>query len=418
MGKSFHIDLGEDEVVKPLEGRPHVAFLLGAGFSAPLGYPIGNTVNNALLKFHEEKIDFSPCGTLCTSSDGSTSSIYVGTFQNDYQRAFVFCKRLIKAYAVTKAFDYEQFYDFIKSPQVYDEQWEHIADDIVSENCNYRHLVFLLPTIYNQMVAHLIKDSGGCSWYDNLPFHIGRHEHYDGLLNYIKQIKNTHIVNIHTLNHDLVFESLQRTEYINGDLSDGFDEYGSNYYGNLEVEGRNYHCRLERYKGRYNTAIRLFKLHGSLDYVLFYRRDKAGFMTPENYVKIRHCIGPGNIFRSVGSKMRYEDSPFEYHADFLTGTTSKIRRYSEPILFKKLLQRFKANLKKSKKVIIIGYGFKDEEINNMLIDNYSQDKSVIIVDPYPSETVNKYVRLLNAKLIVKPVNQLAYTDLSNTAIKH
>lgn len=410
----YELDLEANEAIIPFGERSSVSFLLGAGFSAPLGYPIGNAVNNALLNFHEEQVDFSPCGTLSSTTDDNMPSFYVGGYRNDYQKAFDFCKRLINEYTViNRVFDYEQFYDFIKSQQIYDEQWVRIVNDLVTADCSYRHLVFLIPTIYNQMVAHLIKDSDGNSWYDNTPFIIGKHKHYDGLLSYISKIKKTHIVNIHTLNHDMVFESLQRTEYINGDLSDGFDEYGSNYFGNLKIEERNYHCRLERYKGRYNTPIRLYKLHGSLDYVLFYRRDKDGIMMPDNYVKIKYGIGPGNIFRGVGSKMRYEDSPFEYHADFLTGTTSKIRRYSEPILFKKLFKSFRANLRKSEKIIIIGYGFKDEEINKMLLVNHNSNQSVTIIDPFPSDVVRENATLLNAKLIEKSVNELLQSDFGN-----
>ena len=36
------IDLGEEENEHPLARRKSISLLLGAGFSAPMGYPIGN----------------------------------------------------------------------------------------------------------------------------------------------------------------------------------------------------------------------------------------------------------------------------------------------------------------------------------------------------------------------------------------
>ena len=59
-------------------------------------------------------------------------------------------------------------------------------------------------------------------------------------------------------------------------------------------------------------------------------------MIPDKYVKIKGGMGAGDIMKSRKSKMAYNISPFEYHADFLTGTTSKIQRYNEPLLFRKL----------------------------------------------------------------------------------
>lgn len=45
------IDLGYEIPEKPLTGRKHISILIGAGFSAPQGYPIGNTLNENILDF-------------------------------------------------------------------------------------------------------------------------------------------------------------------------------------------------------------------------------------------------------------------------------------------------------------------------------------------------------------------------------
>ena len=116
--KKWDIDL-EDEQIKetPLAGRKSISILLGAGFSAPKGYPIGNGMNNGLLNFGDKEVDFSPSGELAVSVDGQKPQFQLEGVYNAHQKYFVFCKRLIKEYAKAHngEFDYELFYDFLKS---------------------------------------------------------------------------------------------------------------------------------------------------------------------------------------------------------------------------------------------------------------------------------------------------------------
>ena len=50
----WNLDLGDNTTNEiPLDGRKSISFLLGAGFSAPMGYPIGNDMNESLLDFDE-----------------------------------------------------------------------------------------------------------------------------------------------------------------------------------------------------------------------------------------------------------------------------------------------------------------------------------------------------------------------------
>ena len=374
-------------------GKKSVSFLLGAGFSAPKGYPIGKKLNEELLNFDDSKLDFSPDGYLATSNDGTKPKFQIDGVQNIHQKHFEFCKSLINEYfkAHGNKFDYEEFYDFIKTDEVKEERYQSLCKDLLNENETYDNYLKDVTNIYNQMVAHLLKDKDGKTWYDDEPFKIAPYAGYNGFLNYLSQLSSEYIVNIHTLNHDLLFESFNNTEFINGDISDGFDEYGSEYYGLLEHNKRNYHCRLERYTGKYNKPIRLFKLHGSLDYVPFYRKNRNGVMRPEKYIKIRYDIGFSDVKKGRKAKFGYQDSSFEYHADFLTGTTSKIQRYNEPLLFKKLFKRFKNNLQNAEKLIIIGYGCKDAGINDIIKEFFDyKNKPSFIIDAYADEGSDVY----------------------------
>lgn len=228
-----NIDLDYEIPEKTLTGRKHISILIGAGFSAPQGYPIGNTMNENILNFEKYNADFSPSGVLCCSTTGEKPTFQGEGILNLHQKHFVFCKRLIKKYAETHKFDYEEFYDFIKSEEVYNSCYETLCDDLLDEYSDYGSFVFSLPDIYNQMVRYLLRDKDGNSFYENQPFHIGFVEHYDGFLKYLSHLKEDYIIDVHTLNHDLLFESFNKTEYINGSISDGFDEYGSEFYGIL-----------------------------------------------------------------------------------------------------------------------------------------------------------------------------------------
>lgn len=70
--KRINIDLGDNlEQELPLSSRKSVSILLGAGFSAPMGYPIGNDMNKRLLNFDDSTLDFAPCGSLAASTNGT-----------------------------------------------------------------------------------------------------------------------------------------------------------------------------------------------------------------------------------------------------------------------------------------------------------------------------------------------------------
>lgn len=68
----WDVDFDDEQEIKlPLSNRQSIAILLGAGFSAPKGYPIGNDMNENLLNFDDSALDFAPCGSLVTSTEGT-----------------------------------------------------------------------------------------------------------------------------------------------------------------------------------------------------------------------------------------------------------------------------------------------------------------------------------------------------------
>lgn len=69
-----------------------ISFLLGAGFSAPKGYPIGNQLNEKLLTCAGDNFAFSSSGSLVINIDGTKPNL---GYKNHYDWYFDFCSDLM-----------------------------------------------------------------------------------------------------------------------------------------------------------------------------------------------------------------------------------------------------------------------------------------------------------------------------------
>jgi hypothetical protein len=216
--------------------------------------------------------------------------------------------------------------------------------------------------------------------YSNYPY-------YGGFFGLLREWVKNNIVNVHTLNHDLFFDFISsRLTDLWEHYSDGYTEYGSSVYGNVTTSfktdrgsiRKTYNVRLQYYNGEYENRLRLFKLHGSIDsYVLRLQNSDKEFRIKKDY-------GVGEFlmekFDEQVGKYKYEAVFTDTHPDFLSGTTEKIRQYNIPF-YESLFNHFKTNLQKSSKLLIIGYGFQDKGINDLLEMNYLvYRKPVVVID--------------------------------------
>jgi hypothetical protein len=259
-----------------------------------------------------------------------------------------------------------------------------------------------------------LKDGNGETYYESSPHVSGSFMGYTGILNCLKKLGEIGFVNIHSLNHDLFFERLNATEWLNGELCDGFEELGSPYYGKLQVEGRVYKVRLSRFIDKYNKKFRLYKLHGSRDYGVYSTTQKE-IMIPEAYIKKRYGVKWIDIYKEMENTdggLQYEQCWLNYHADFLTGTTSKILRYKERLFYRSLFEKFEQNLLQSERLVIVGYGCKDQEINRIIAEFFDfKNKPSFIIDPKPGTKVVQLAKLMNANIINKPLEYLEPSDI-------
>jgi hypothetical protein len=185
---------------------------------------------------------------------------------------------------------------------------------------------------------------------------------------------------------------------------DGFEEAGSNYFGELRhrytIREREFHktykVRLQHYVGNYEKRLTFQKLHGSVDY---YPAQLNGDLRP---VTIKRDYGVEEVLlERFDERMRrfvYERPFINRYPAFLTGSTQKIKRYKQPF-YAKLFEHFKDNLLYSEKLVVIGYGFRDPGINEMLEESYlSNGKKILVVD----------VRLPDSPLMAKYKNYFVF----------
>ncbi len=410
----------------------NVSLLLGAGFSIPLGYPSANALNTKLVNLKPE--------TFSIQSDGTFIHLEIGEVDNggndtNFIHKDFFCESI--NYFATKfgQFNYEEYFDFLnenRDESHRDKEFDDFILDFLktnqyadNSNPEIDYSVPLIDTAIrsiNQAVKSFLVDSNGNQFYQdeslgfsNLPIH-------HGILTCIKELgKKYKKVDIHTLNHDVVFEAFNKSDYLNSELSDGFVELGSPYYYKLSYQGKynknlnNRYLRISQFKNVYNKRFNLYKLHSSIDYFPFHNHYGTGVTQTIEFVKTNMNIIPSNLYKeqlNKNSELEYFNCWINYQPDFLSGKKSKIKRYGEPEYFKKVFEHFENNLKTSEMLIIVGYGCNDEEVNNIIYKNFPIGKKpVYITCKNQTPEIKDFINKTKAKVIDKYVEHVIPSDI-------
>jgi len=301
-----------------------ISFLLGAGFSVPMGFPTGEKLGEMIIKECNEKV------------------------QTEYGNNIRILKEMIDFYRSDNGwkFDYEDFFDKIefyfnhKVFKHYLKNKYNIEEDGVRSFLSYFQY-FIFKNIFNKI--HIYNSE---SVYDN----------FLKSLSYL--LKEEYEINIHTLNHDLLFESFKKVPLINNQLCDGYENDNTPYrIGDFNVPYYNY---------KYDKKIRLYKLHGSIDQYKYF--NESG--NKNIYVKIDKPNKHDDIYEYSETGERVDTYlPNEREPRFLTGRNIKIRKCKTMQFYANLFSHFKKNLKNSKCLIIIGYSGNDKLINECIENN-------------------------------------------------
>jgi len=189
--------------------------------------------------------------------------------------------------------------------------------------------------------------------------------HYDSLklIKELLQVKSdTANLGIFTLNHDKYIENFFRSADI--PFCDGFSK--------LTAEVANWSPEIYQNP----CAVRLYKLHGSIDWIRF-RRETEDADWHDEFVGKR--LDPLARYPDDANGVPLIDIDFGEH-QFLVGTTNKLLEYHAGI-YAELMYYFVERLKYSSELIISGYGFGDRGINTKIAQWFtsSRENRLIII---------------------------------------
>ena len=385
----------------------HVSLLLGAGFSVNYGYPTAKALNNKITSLTTDEFCISTGGDFIRLEKGQQDPFSFSS--HVIQKHFLV--EFIQFYCAKKDFNYEEFYDYYQGLMNGTNQ-EADFDDFCKQfrqkyhdNTDNHNLLYRHNTVFNQLIKASIVDEEGMRYYP--PVHHGKptFSGYTGFLNCLEAWGVDHTVHVHTLNHDLLFEVFKSSDWLQGELSDGFEELGSPYYGKYQDQ---YMVRLPQFVNEYSKKFRLYKLHGSVDQYPFHSEQHG----VEDYIKTKQGISQDfdKEVRDEHGTLRYINDWINYSADFLSGTTSKIQRYREAPYYKAVFERFEENLSHSALLVVIGYGGFDSGINELIEKHFASGGKIFLVEPFPGEGTHAFCARFGAVLIEKTPEELEISD--------
>lgn len=405
-----------------------VSFLLGAGFSRPAGYPLASELSKQILGVKAVGI--------ATHSDGQAwlRPEFLAHLKETPEAEFVepedgfnwsnrggvkALEAVLAVYSQTNPLDnYEHFYDelycyYRKDParlnalafvQEYTGRGLHTDSARQGEHNHLHQALNMAFLIFPQLIEQLIEPNRALAsansgdayqrFFNLIKTNIPRKSRslFDGP-------QPGHEFCIHTLNHDLLVENWLNDEALSEsiDYSDGFSPMGSPYFGRIDFDHtfpphfrkspHNAFVRMPRFTGKYDKSVQLLKLHGSLDYWSFGVESQDNGLYEPLVVRKQPWISHLNLFREVEAdgSHEYRNDFTNYHPLFLSGTTAKMEQYTDPVLFSKLLKQFQGNLSDSDILVIVGYGFRDEGINRLIMPFLEdpQKKVIIIGREFP-----------------------------------
>lgn len=337
--------------------KQNISFLMGAGFSIPAGAPSASQLGEKIIEFGEK----------ITKKKIHRHSI-------TYDPLEFFLMAAVEFYNAKNEFNYEEFYDFIyelpDDNSFIDFLSDYFAKYKLLEKVNHEYILqyFLdLFEYYQWWIFHCLYSN------DN----VNNADKYSGFFNLIKSHSSDNLY-LHTLNHDLLLENFSSKGFL-PPLDDGF--FNNDRYSCTDMECREW-IPCPYFANKYSSNIRIYKLHGSLNYFNTFTENENGAYTPNSIVKAQTPYKDIIFFDNIK-----QDSPPTFNPNFLTGKQYKESNYYNNMLYTDLFHHFDSNLTISDKLIIIGYSGNDEGINRHILTSFDLRKPCYIIDPFPGEKI-------------------------------
>ena len=358
----------------------NISFLIGSGFSIPASIPTTGEINNRLKSINESEICIhtSQDAWFLKPGEVDPNAAHMNVEKRKFVQAFIeFYNSTILD--ETDDFHYEDFFDyyisFLNGAEIPTNLSEFLDEFKNSNHLSNSHqdLLFNFNLTFNQLIESLLHKK-----FERASLGRPYHPNYKAFLNLLDALSDNTIVHLHSLNHDLYMEYLSQSQTLSSKFDDGFQEIGSPFYGRLYHDYEKYMVRLPIFINKYINQFRLYKLHGSIDHYWFNGDNSS------ELIKLKYGIGKIEIFKEIEKNgiLKYLNYPVYFHPDFLSGTTSKIERYDKGDYYPLMFNYFTKNFKKSDYLIIIGYGFGDSKINEIIEENFNLDdkKKIFIID--------------------------------------
>lgn len=348
----------------------HLIVILGAGFSANAEMPTSKTITKRFNRDLREKLLKISSSEWTWTDNKSDVEKHNGILNTDYLAYSYVFNELVKSYIKEKGsfIYYEDFYQFIIDnfssndwvEDLFNTARESLINDrpYLTENDYSKQYLFAFDHKQFQKVSSILNYLIG-DILNTIPKSDKEIiEIYQKFVDYIKQFE---IVDIFTLNHDLLLEKVLE---LNGlTYSKGFNTENSPIaHNNLSVPFFN---------NIFNENIRVHKLHGSLDFYQFrhYEDSEGMFLQPtgkyDYYMTTNYLTKHNSVRINPETKEVIQDYNCDIVPKFITGT-KKMEIIKYDILYKQLFQNFVEAIEKSDNLLISGYSFSDEHLNSKI----------------------------------------------------
>jgi SIR2-like domain len=364
--------------------------ILGAGFSKLAGLPVTNDINgfflrdnsNNLLSFSSGEWRWDDIADSAHKNNGRLgfNHLAYGFLLNEWVKTY---QEIMNGFS-----NYEDFYQFLLDnlqnkeliQSVYSKSYKdfELAHSTIKENQYYEYYTrpFRNPDYLEifSLMNHLIKD---------FLFHQKTIEEirsiYFNFIEYIRPMRNISFI---TLNHDTLLEDIL-IEILERTFSDGY----STDHGHLRCDGK----PLRVFQNTFKETISVIKLHGSINnYQYSIVTEKGSFVQPSN----EYLYFKTDNYDEKHHPERYDPDTGEmvqsFHGNitpqFITGT-DKASTINRDFMYKSLYMRAKYELEVTNELMIIGYGFRDDHINQLIKEGIKKGKISCIVNINPAKVI-------------------------------
>ena len=390
----------------------NISLIIGSGFSVPDGMRTVGQINQLLTNLQEKDIyiHFDMTFILLNGQEKPSYAIHWG----DEKFFISFLEWYISH--LKGDFNYEVFYDYMTSFRRFGKHKDEIEPffkkfkrDILKSTSpidGINSYVSRFSTYFNQLISNLLQSQ---KYYEDVG--LGNYPPYDGFLVFLKEMVNSgYIINNHSLNQDLLFEHIaSKHSDLFQHFTDGYTDSGSLYFGNVHLRqsiSKNYKVRLKFFTNSFNKPIRLFKLHGSVDTYI------ANLAKPNlDQTRVKKDWGVGEVQKEIkdgDGNLIYTELFQNTYPGMLSGASSKALWYQQPY-YKELQEHFIKNLSNAELLVVIGYGFGDDGINNVIETKYlTQGKKMIVIDIKKPDT--RLIDYYKTKIFEKSLSDMSIED--------